>query len=84
MNRSRRFTLVAFGIVLAVLAGMYLNQEELGTKVVNIGNKEYYQDKNGELWDSEKSYEEYDDTSYYIAPDGSYWMNEYRYLQSQG
>lgn len=83
MNRSRKITLAAFGVVLAVVAVMYLKEGELGTRVVNVGNKEYYQDNNGDFWDSKKTYEEYDNNSYYIAPDGSYWLNEYRYLQSQ-
>ena len=53
----------------------------------NISNhkdekEEYYQDENGNIWNSKEEYLKYRDDNYYKAPDGTYWQNEYRYEQS--
>ncbi len=83
MNRGRKIIFAAFICAIVLVSGLYLKQGDLGTRVINVGNKGYYQDDSGELWEDKKNHDEYDETSYYIAPDGSYWTNEYRYLQSQ-
>lgn len=83
MSKSGKITLSIFIAGLAVIVGLRLGDSNLGTSVVNVGNKEYYQDNNGDFWENKKDYEEYDDSTYYVAPDGNYWVNEYRYLQSQ-
>ncbi len=83
MNKSRKISLSIIGCGLACIVFLRIGNENMGTSVINVGKKDYYQDMNGELWESKKNYEEYKDTTYYIAPDGTYWENEYRYLQSQ-
>lgn len=83
MSRSRKMSLSIVAVGLLLVIGKNFGNGSLGTSVVNVGNRDYYQDEDGALWESKKSYENYDDTSYFVAPDGSYWVNEYRYLQSK-
>lgn len=83
MSKSGKITLTIVAIGIAAIIGLHLGDSDFGTSVINVGNKSYYQDSDGNFWENKKEYEEYDDNTYYVAPDGSYWVNEYRYLQSQ-
>ena len=48
----------------------------------NNKNQEYYHDELGNLWSSKDDYLKYEKSNYFVAPDGTYWENEYRYEQS--
>lgn len=84
MSKSRKITLSVLALGIGLMVCLRLSDNDLGTSVVNKGNKSYYQDENGELWESKKDYENYEKDSSYIAPDGTHWKNEYRYQDSQG
>lgn len=83
MSKSGKITVSIIGLGLAFFLCIYMGRNDLGTSVINTGKKSYYQDENGELWESKKDYENYNDKDYYVAPDGTHWVNEYRYLESQ-
>ncbi len=84
MSQSRKITYSVVILGLFVLVLFTVGPKNSRTSVSNVGNEEPYQDKDGNFWDSAKDYERYDDTQdYYVAPDGTVWENEYRYLESK-
>ena len=60
---------------------------ELANKISEINNRDknhrYYEDVNGNIWSSKEEYLKYQEEDYFLAPDGTYWENEYRYEQSK-
>lgn len=60
---------------------------ELANKISEMNeenkNRDYYQDVNGNMWSSKEEYLKYQEEDYFVAPDGTYWENEYRYEQSK-
>lgn len=72
----------------AFIFGVYVMSNfvdmDIANSISNHKNKtnEYYQDENGNVWSSKEEYLEYAEDDYFLAPDGTYWANEYRYQQS--
>lgn len=83
MNKSKKITLSIALLGIALVAYIGLQRGDLMTRVVNIGNTEYYESPEGEVWLNQTQYDEYEQKDYYMAPDGTYWINEYRYDSSQ-
>jgi len=72
----------------AFILGIFVMNNFVDIDVANsISNRkdkkqEYYQDEKGNIWSSKDDYLNYEEEGYYVAPDGSYWENEYQYEQS--
>lgn len=57
----------------------------IANDISNIDKKkqpEYFTDEHGNVWSSKDEYLKYEENEYYVAPDGTYWKNEYRYQES--
>lgn len=77
--------IIAF--ILGVFVMYNFSDFELANKISEINNRsknrDYYQDVNGNVWTSKEEYLKYKEEDYFLAPDGTYWENEYRYEQSK-
>lgn len=73
---------------IAFLFGVYVMSNFADMDIANsIANRKskntnYYQDEHGNFWASKEEYLNYSEEDYFVAPDGTYWANEYRYQQS--
>lgn len=78
--------------IIAFVVGFFVinyNGNELTTRITDTDsntkntNETYYEDYSGNLWKDKNSYEDYRDDNYFVAPDGTVWINEYRYELSK-
>ncbi len=84
MSQSKKIAYSIIILGLGAIAVLSFDPKNARTSITNAGNKEYYEDKNGQLWVDRENYEALEENpNYYTAPDGTIWQNEYRYLESQ-
>lgn len=75
--------------LIAFVVGFFImnyNGKELTARITDTNNNKetsYYEDYDGNFWKDKNDYEEYRDDDYFIAPDGTIWINEYRYELSK-
>ncbi len=84
MSQSKKIAYSIIILGLGAIAVLSFDPKDMRTSAFNFGNKEYYEDEDGQLWVDRENYDALEENSnYYQAPDGTIWQNEYRYLESQ-
>jgi hypothetical protein len=87
MKKIKYLSSFFIAFVFGVFVMYSFSDFELANKISEIKDRDknhnYYQDVNGNVWASKDEYLKYQDENYYVAPDGTYWENEYRYEQSK-
>lgn len=85
MRKTKYLASFIFAFIAGFIIIFNYNGIKITTNVTNSTSKEteYYKDYSGEFWENKKNYESYRNENYFLAPDGTYWINEYRYEQSK-